>query len=152
MIEKLLKLIGKLPYDKALHFIIGALVFAVSFPIFGWYALAITASVAVIKEFYDRFTPNHVSDIKDAIATLLGALVVAIPLMFQGCSEQVEQWGDTQVEGQHEKAMELLGGTKGTLVYKASDNAKKCLNDKLESSGYWMLQDEIDCLDNSIGK
>lgn len=150
MIEKLLKLIGKLPYDKSLHFIIGALVFAMTFPVFGWYALAIVACIAVIKEFYDRFTPNHVSDFRDAIATFAGALVVAIPLVFTGCTEQVYQLGNAQTEGQHEKAMELLGGTKGTLVYKASGNAKKCLNDKLESRGYWMLQDEIDCWDNSV--
>ena len=70
----------KVPCDKFAHFTLGALIFALSYPLSGWYALLTVALVAVVKEVYDRYTPNHTSDYKDAIATVMGALVVSIPV------------------------------------------------------------------------
>ena len=50
--------------------------------------------------------------------------------------------------------MEFLGHDRSGkgLVYKATPEAKKCLRDKMEKRGYWMLQDEVDCWDNSVTK
>ena len=84
-LEKLFMSIGKLPYDKALHMLVGVVVFAVVYLIVGWYALLGVVVVATAKEVYDYFTPNHTVDWKDAMATIIGGLLVAIPLLFQGC-------------------------------------------------------------------
>ena len=84
-LEKLFKLIGKLPYDKALHVLAGVVVFAVAYPIVGWYALLSVIMIAIAKELYDHSNPNHTVDWKDAMATIIGGLLVAIPLLFQGC-------------------------------------------------------------------
>lgn len=51
----------------------------------GWYALLGVVMVAIAKEVYDHSNPNHTVDWKDAMATVAGGLLVAIPLLFQGC-------------------------------------------------------------------
>lgn len=65
------KLISKVGADKALHFLVGALIVA-QFEIFTWYwlliALAIVAALSVIKEKMD-----DKPDWKDAIAAMCGA-------------------------------------------------------------------------------
>lgn len=78
-------------------------------------------------------------------------LVGTLGLVLGGCSAKVVNFiEDHQVLGQHEKAMKFLGDDHGTLVYKASPKALKCLEDKRNQRGYWLLQDEIDCVDNLI--
>lgn len=71
--------------------------------------------------------------------------------MFAGCSATTVNFMESmQVEGQHEKALKFLGEDKGTLVYKDTPKAKSCKRAKMETRGYYLLQDDIDCFDNEI--
>jgi uncharacterized protein YceK len=82
-------------------------------------------------------------------------LAVMAVVVMSGCTAKTVEFVEgSQVAGQHDKAMEFLGSDRSDkgLVYKASPKAKECLKQKLYERGYWMLQDELDCLDNSIGK
>jgi hypothetical protein len=62
-----------LPHDKALHFIVGVLIYAAAHfvsPIVGMIAVAVAA---VGKEVYDYMNRDkHTPDLWDAVATLLG--------------------------------------------------------------------------------
>lgn len=62
-----------LPYDKALHFIVGVLIYAAAHfvsPIIGMIAVAVAA---VGKEVYDYMNRDkHTPDLWDAVATVLG--------------------------------------------------------------------------------
>ena len=81
---------------------------------------------------------------------LLAFMAMAV-LIFAGCTIKVVDFMEsTQVEGQHEKALEFLGDDKGTLVYKATPKAKECLRAKMVERGYYLVQDDIDCFDNEV--
>jgi hypothetical protein len=71
-----MKLLLKLPYDKALHFIAGVLIYAVAHfisPVVGMVAVTIAA---VGKEVYDWFhRDRHTPDAWDAVATIAGGVV-----------------------------------------------------------------------------
>jgi hypothetical protein len=62
-----------LPYDKALHFIVGVLIYAVAHfisPVVGIIAVIVAA---VGKEVYDYANRDkHTPDVWDAVATLAG--------------------------------------------------------------------------------
>lgn len=87
-----------IPQDKANHALYGALVFTVVFTVATFFmltftaliaALAVTAVVAVGKELYDchvnaklkkqGLPPAHTVDSMDALATIAGSLIPAVP-------------------------------------------------------------------------
>jgi hypothetical protein len=65
--------LNKLPHDKALHFIVGVLIYAAAHfisPVVGMIAVAVAA---VGKEVYDYMNRDkHTPDLWDAVATVLG--------------------------------------------------------------------------------
>jgi hypothetical protein len=65
--------LNKLPHDKALHFIVGVLIYAAAHfvsPVVGMIAVTVAA---VGKEVYDYMNRDkHTPDLWDAVATLLG--------------------------------------------------------------------------------
>lgn len=86
-----------IPHDKALHFIYGALIFCVGYlGTFQWFqaplwaAMALVALFAIGKEVADywsnqqaikqKILPTHGVEVLDAVATIAGGVVVAIPL------------------------------------------------------------------------
>jgi len=82
---------------------------------------------------------------KKVIVAVIGIVAMS------GCTPATVNFMESmQVEGQHEKALKFLGDDKGTLVYKATPKAKECLRAKMESRGYYVLQDDIDCWDNEV--
>ena len=77
MIETIEKLLHQMifAHDKSLHFVYGFLMFfmiALFSPIV---ALIITITAAGIKELYDYKMPNHTSDYKDFIFTVIPAIL-----------------------------------------------------------------------------
>jgi hypothetical protein len=65
--------LNKLPHDKALHFIVGVLIYAAAHfvsPVVGMIAVTVAA---VGKEVYDYANRDkHTPDLWDAVATVLG--------------------------------------------------------------------------------
>jgi len=82
MIEKLLNKMTKIDNDKLLHFLYGAIIFSISFILIQWLAILVVTVLAVGKEIYDSRTPNHTASLGDIFATLAGAIIVALPLIF----------------------------------------------------------------------
>lgn len=73
-----------IPYDKALHYIYGSIIFAVCYHLFlGWgIAMWTVLLIASGKEVYDYMhRDSHTPDIWDLIATLCGAVVCASVLI-----------------------------------------------------------------------
>jgi hypothetical protein len=58
-------------WDKLYHLVFGAI--AALSP---WYPMTAILIVAFGKEVYDYFHPNHTPDAADAIATIVGGLVI----------------------------------------------------------------------------
>ena len=77
-------------------------------------------------------------------------LMIAMVIMFSGCTTKVVDFIDSHAGEYPENT--IIPKPKGTLVYKAAPEALKCLKDKREARGWWMMQDEIDCWDNSLSK
>lgn len=67
--------LNKLPHDKALHFIVGVLIYAVAHfisPVVGMVAVTIAA---VGKEVYDYANRDrHTPDVWDAVVTVIGGV------------------------------------------------------------------------------
>lgn len=89
MIEKLFALFMKLsspripvPLDKQAHFNLGATLAFVTYFVIGYWALLLVAIVAGAKEWYDYKHPNHTADVWDWVATVAGALLVIVALMW----------------------------------------------------------------------
>ena len=89
MIEKLFALFMKLsspripvPLDKQAHFNTGAILALVTYFFIGYWALLLVAIVAGAKEWDDCAHPNHTADVWDWIATVAGALISIIVLMW----------------------------------------------------------------------
>lgn len=80
-----MKIIENLPVlasDKANHFIYGAVIAAIGIVLFGVaIGVALCVAMAVLKEVYDHWHPNHQADVYDAAWTILGGLVVMFPLV-----------------------------------------------------------------------
>lgn len=78
-----------IPQDKANHIVYGAVIFAAAYALFtfaGLPALPIAAGMVVIaavaKEMWDRaHKETHTPDPLDALATIAGGVVVALPLL-----------------------------------------------------------------------
>ena len=68
-------LAGKVPVDKFMHFVTGAILAFVAYFVIGYWALLLVAIVAGAKEWYDYKHPNHTADFYDWVATVLGAIV-----------------------------------------------------------------------------
>ena len=79
----MLDLLAKLPYDKALHYVYGSLLFALTVHALGAaLSLMFVAVVAAVKEVYDWFhRDTHTPDLWDFVATVAGALVCASVLL-----------------------------------------------------------------------
>lgn len=65
-----------IPYDKALHILVGVCLFAVFHFFFGW-QIGIIAAVVVgaLKEVYDRVSGRGTPDIRDFFATVAGGIL-----------------------------------------------------------------------------
>lgn len=78
-----------LPYDKALHALAGAAIFSAAYTLFHLAALpaleiaaAAVVLAAVGKEIYDYIhCDRHTPDPMDALWTVAGGVVVALPLL-----------------------------------------------------------------------
>ena len=73
-----------IPYDKALHYLYGSVIFAVCYHLLlGWSnALWAVAMIASGKEIYDYMhRDSHTPDFMDFVATMAGALVCASTLL-----------------------------------------------------------------------
>lgn len=79
----MLDLLAKLPYDKALHYVYGSLLFALTVHAFGTaYSLIFVVAAASVKEIYDYVHRDvHTPDTWDFVATVAGALVCASVLI-----------------------------------------------------------------------
>ena len=76
MIEDVISELNAIPNDKLLHSFYGTLIFAVQlFFVSHITAFFVVFTLAVLKEVYDYFMPNHTPDIFDIVAT------VGIPLI-----------------------------------------------------------------------
>lgn len=74
----------KIPCDKQMHMLCGFIIAAVLTPLIGFYAVAVVAIIALLKEIYDALHPDkHTADFWDWVATTLGGLVgfVAVALI-----------------------------------------------------------------------
>lgn len=82
--DKFVSLLLRIPIDKFLHFLFGALIaafFAITLRFNGcifWVFIA-----AALKEFFDAYTTD-VWDWKDALATVIGGLVIQL-FVILGC-------------------------------------------------------------------
>ena len=72
LFEKLLSMLSD-NTDKCLHFSVGYIM-VTAFP-FHFYALILAVILGIAKEFYDKYSPNHTADWKDAAATILGGIL-----------------------------------------------------------------------------
>ncbi len=76
MIERLLLAIGRIPFDKVLHFFGGLLLGQAGFILGGQAWGLVAAPIAGAgKEIYDHFHPSHQVEWWDFIWTTLGGLV-----------------------------------------------------------------------------
>lgn len=76
MIEKLLKFFNSLPPDKAMHIIVGFVIFAVAHLYSANLAVILVVLAAVGKEAYDyRHKLFHTPDPLDALATIFGGVL-----------------------------------------------------------------------------
>lgn len=76
----------KIPADKRLHFLLGA-VFTSMLLIVGVHSLLVSALLIAFSfgmEVVQRATNSGKYDTLDAIATLIGGIVVHLPVMFRG--------------------------------------------------------------------
>jgi len=64
-----------LPHDKCLHFMYGSAIFFIFAFINPLFSLVLTSCIAVGKEIYDYVTPGHETSIKDAIFTIIPAVL-----------------------------------------------------------------------------
>ena len=79
LFEKLLAFLSR-NTDKCLHFSVGyILVTAIPFH---FYALILVAVIGIGKEVYDKYSPNHTADWKDAAATIAGALIGFLTILY----------------------------------------------------------------------
>jgi hypothetical protein len=79
----MLSFLAKLPYDKALHYVYGSVLFAVCYHLLGTgnslWAVCIIASGKEIYDYLHR--DSHTPDFWDFVATMAGALVCASTLL-----------------------------------------------------------------------
>jgi len=70
-----MNLLLKLPHDKALHFIVGVLIYAAAHFIHLVVGMVAVTVAAVGKEVYDWFHQDrHTPDLWDAVATMAGGV------------------------------------------------------------------------------
>lgn len=66
-----------LPKDKVLHFIVGAAIVAISYPILGsCIALMLLFISAAGKELFDKYGQDEVFDCADMTVTIIGGVIV----------------------------------------------------------------------------
>lgn len=78
-----------IPLDKANHVVYGSVIFAVTYVMLMFQqlpalpiAFGVVVAFAVGKEVRDRVTKKGTPDIVDAVATVAGGVVCAIPTLF----------------------------------------------------------------------
>lgn len=62
--------------DKLMHYFVGTLIVAVSYPLVGLWAIVVTAVAAVGKELYDKYSGKGTPELMDVVYTMFGGLVV----------------------------------------------------------------------------
>ena len=80
---------------------------------------------------------------------------ITVVLVFNGCTTKSIEFMDNNVdEESHNKALEFLGTDRSDkgYTYKATEKAKQCLKDRIAKDGYYTLQADIDCYNNSIAR
>lgn len=81
MIARLLSFLNTIPADKLAHFAGGAVLASaglmVGLPV--WLVTYLLIVIALGKEAYDYFHPDHTPDVFDALATMLGGATVLLP-------------------------------------------------------------------------
>lgn len=87
--EKLFALFMKLssphvPFraDIQVHFWCGVIIGLMTTPFIGPWSIGAIALIALLKEVYDYYHPNHTADFSDWVATMLGGLTVLILSVF----------------------------------------------------------------------
>ena len=67
------KILLAVPHDKLMHFVVGAIIFALSSYFIGYYGVLVVAYLALFQELYgDRF------DLRDLLITVAGAVLMAL--------------------------------------------------------------------------
>lgn len=75
--NKLIALIAKIPVDKLYHFIAGLIIMAVFGILLGPWAIFVVIAAAIAKEVID-YKAYGLFDIKDALATIIGGIVLML--------------------------------------------------------------------------
>jgi hypothetical protein len=83
ILNKLMSLPEKIPCDKRMHFIVGAILMSLllTFNTNIVISFIVTTIVAFGIEIYQRFTKSGKYEILDAIAVIIGSLFVLIPFI-----------------------------------------------------------------------
>jgi hypothetical protein len=78
-------------------------------------------------------------------------MVGIMALVMSGCTATTMDFMEKHSDAEaHASAMKFLGDDHGTLVYKATEKSKQCLRDRIEKDGYYTIQADIVCAENSI--
>lgn len=64
-----------IPHDKALHFIVGILIFTIFHFISISFALLMVFIIGFGKEIYDKYNQSHTSEVYDFVWTCVGGLI-----------------------------------------------------------------------------
>lgn len=75
--NKLVELLAKIPVDKLYHFIAGLIIMAVFGILLGPWAIFVVIAAAIAKEVID-YKAYGLFDIKDALATIIGGIVLML--------------------------------------------------------------------------
>ncbi len=69
-------IVCKVPCDKQMHFLSGAILGIILTPFIGWVSILWVSAIACAKEIYDYIHPDkHTADIWDWVATTLGGIL-----------------------------------------------------------------------------
>lgn len=75
--NKLTERLAKIPVDKLYHFIAGLIIMAVFGILLGPWAIFVVIAAAIAKEVID-YKAYGLFDIKDALATIIGGIVLML--------------------------------------------------------------------------
>lgn len=78
--NKVVGFVGSIPADKALHFIAGLIIAAITaicIPIISSFAFVLSFFIGLVKEVFDLFVTDNFSD-KDLLATSLGGIIMQV--------------------------------------------------------------------------
>jgi hypothetical protein len=76
--EKIFNILNSLPKDKAYHMLYGLIAYNFIALYSPTLAVLVVIVIAIGKEVYDEYYPNHTSDKMDAIATAIVPIVLYV--------------------------------------------------------------------------